>query len=85
MDIYSDTLLHIDNYCSKGLLFHPETILGYHLSCNNLKIKHTYPVCYFSDTKTELNGYYGDKRFWYSPYTIALIAFRYIYNNIQSL
>ncbi len=39
MKIYSNLYDYIDEYISKGVLFHPETMLRYHLDNNNISIK----------------------------------------------
>ena len=39
MKIYSAAYDYIDEYISKGVMFHPETMLRYHLDFNNIKIK----------------------------------------------
>ena len=39
MNIYSTTVHHIHKYNSQGVIFHPETLLGYHLVSNNINMK----------------------------------------------
>lgn len=39
MKIYSNCVDYILDYCKNKIIFHPETILKYHLNTNNLKIK----------------------------------------------
>jgi hypothetical protein len=37
MDVYSSTLYSIKKYNDAGVWFHPETMLAYHLTTNNIK------------------------------------------------
>lgn len=39
MKVYSNVYKNIDNYCSNGRPYHPESLLLHHLQSNGLKIK----------------------------------------------
>jgi hypothetical protein len=41
MDIYADAFNHIDEYNSRGVPFHGETVLAHHLSVNNIQVPNT--------------------------------------------
>ena len=38
MDIYSDIFFNIKNYCSEGIEFNPEVLLGYHIMKNKIEL-----------------------------------------------
>lgn len=84
MDTYSETIHYIDEYCGKGLLFHPETLLGYHLYLNQSDISRIIPVCFFSEKMLDMNGFDAPKSKRFTPYKILVIA-KYLYNSYKPL
>jgi hypothetical protein len=78
MDIYSEVINHIDSYYNKGLLFHPETLLGFHLKSNGIKTYHINPICFFSEKSLDMYGFEAEKNKRFSPYRI-LELLKYIY------
>lgn len=84
MNIYSNTFTQIDSIYNKGVLFHPETILGFQLYQNNIKVQHIDPVCYFTTENMKLNGFEGKKSKLLSPYYMIAIC-KYLFNSYKPL
>lgn len=56
MDYYSQVYLNINSIYKKGIVFHPETILGFHLK-SRYKIIPTKTICYLNKSILNSNGY----------------------------
>jgi hypothetical protein len=56
MDYYSNVYLNIDSIYNKGIVFHPETMLGYHLKSNFIIIPNK-TICFLNKSVLNFNGY----------------------------
>ena len=66
MSIYAQAYLHLDEYTQKGMLFHGETVLGYHLQQNRIQAPMTNFTCAMRYYKND-----GTLRTPYDPDTVV--------------
>jgi hypothetical protein len=59
MDYYSEVYLNLELIYKKGIIFHPETLLGYHLK-SKYKLNPANTLCYLDINVTNSNGYSSD-------------------------
>lgn len=65
MEIYSNTWTKIADYCNRGMIYHPETLLSHHLTENSVKIIYgDYLVSLRQLGKTIDHRYYSEFGRW---------------------
>lgn len=57
MGVYSSVFDEIEKYILNGLVFHPESVLGYHLDSHKISLIKGITICKLGRTILHLNGY----------------------------
>lgn len=57
MKIYSEVFDHLLNYNEQGVIFHPETLLGFHLKSSKISFSKEKTICRLGNTVHHFNGY----------------------------